>query len=491
MSENPGGRPETPRHSALPATAKRPRSHRAIALGVVFLLVSSVLLIIVSKQEPVETQATATDTASTPMLSVRRAPEAWVKVLQDISVSESADVAGALESVKQQESCVIVADGAERLVSYNPDSSYIPASTLKLIVAYAVLHASPPVEPFTTKATVDTPVAEQRVNGNLYIEGTGDPLLSTDSYVATLKTEGFAYKPTRLEDLADQIAATGVKTITGDIVGDGSAFDNQYVIPTWRPGYVASGNVGPVSGLTLNDGFVAVGSFAPSQDPAANTATVLKSLLSQRGVNVQGAARSGQANQDAAPLAEVSSVPVREVVQQMLTMSDNNTAEALLKHLATGETPATTVAGTERVKQVLTDAGFDVSSLQQTDGSGLDRNNRLSCDLIADVIQEDPTLLQISSTGGVEGTLQDRFDQADLTGRVHAKTGTLESVSGLAGEIRTGESSELIFVVLSNGGNSDAAKAREDQLVESLSKATRDVASACSLQPAESEVCNG
>ena len=81
---------------------------------------------------------------------------------------------------------------------------------------------------------------------------------------------------------------------------------------------------------------------------------MLTELLQARGVSVGGAPRSGAVPTGATEVARIESVPMTEVVGELLTTSDNNTGELLLKEmgLARGGV-GSTAAGAEVVRQTL------------------------------------------------------------------------------------------------------------------------------------------
>ena len=135
----------------------------------------------------------------------------------------------------------------------NAGRFFVPASNAKLFTTAMALTRLGPAFTFQTRVTVDQPVdASGRVAGSLRLIGGGDPNLSART---------LPYKPgpvtgnllVAYEELADQVAAHGVKRIDGDIVGD----DTWYV---WEP-YAAGWSVddprsddgAPISALTVND----------------------------------------------------------------------------------------------------------------------------------------------------------------------------------------------------------------------------------------------
>ncbi|MDP9074691.1 MAG: D-alanyl-D-alanine carboxypeptidase, partial [Actinomycetota bacterium] len=82
--------------------------------------------------------------------------------------------------------------------------------------------------------------------------------------------------------------------------------------------------------------------------------------------------------------------------------------------------------------------------LHQVDGSGLDRSDRASCQLLlAALLRSGPDgpLGQGLAVAGQTGTLEHRLVGTVAAGRLHAKTGSLEGVSALTGFMMPSDSS--------------------------------------------------
>ena len=77
----------------------------------------------------------------------------------------------------------------------------------------------------------------------------------------------------------------------------------------------------------------------------------------------------------------------------------------------------------------------------------------------------------LAISGETEGTLRHRFREADIRGRIYAKTGTINGVSTLAGYV-TGDSGKVYaFAILLNGRGGDGASHQfQDRLVRSILK---------------------
>jgi D-alanyl-D-alanine carboxypeptidase/D-alanyl-D-alanine-endopeptidase (penicillin-binding protein 4) len=114
--------------------------------------------------------------------------------------------------------------------------------------------------------------------------------------------------------------------------------------------------------------------------------------------------------------------------------------------------PGTTVAGlkviAERLRQT---AGVSAEELATVDGSGLDRSDKVTCDVMQRVVSTAPPALGAGlPVAGRSGTLFRRFLGTPAAGRVFAKTGSLEGVAALSGFVTGAANRNLSFTLLAN-----------------------------------------
>lgn len=410
----------------------------------------------------------------TPVLSVRRAP----KFLADSVASSSlrklvtSRLAGSeLEGVAER-SCFVAeilapsgAGSARPILSLQPNQPVIPASTMKILTAQAALSIIGGEEHFSTTVRSSGPAVGGIVSGDLWLVGGGDPLLETVAYTKTKR-----HRPgtaTSLDALADQVVASGLKEVRGRMIGDDRVFDDIRVLPTWKKAYVTEGEVGPIGGLIVDDNFSVVdkkGRRTAAVDVSRNGAEAFQSLLEERGVvfglEASGAARSDPSAATAAPnlVATAKSIPLTDVVGEMLRESDNTTAEVLLKHVGvrSGGDPAT-AAGAAVTGRSLAYIGVPEavrSNVRIVDGSGLDRGNRVTCSTLVGVLRGSPIdgpMVSGFAVMGEVGTLRERLKGTAAAGHVRAKTGTLNGVSALAGLADAGDGRRIRFAMVLNG----------------------------------------
>lgn len=164
----------------------------------------------------------------------------------------------------------------------------------------------------------------------------------------------------------------------------------------------------------INDGSLSGSPLKPA-NPAFAAATEFTTLLVSRGISVRDAPDIGTASSDTPIIASLESVPMREIVNEMLVNSDNNTAELLVKEIglvASGS--ATRMDGLNAIASKIAEWGLPGAGVALLDGSGLDRANYLTCNLIVQLLQrdgQDGLVTTALATAGQTGTLRDVFNR--------------------------------------------------------------------------------
>ncbi|MET0728922.1 MAG: D-alanyl-D-alanine carboxypeptidase/D-alanyl-D-alanine-endopeptidase [Acidimicrobiales bacterium] len=402
---------------------------------------------------PTAGPAVGGDRLVTPVVSVRRIPTVVAEPIADRRLRGDLE---AWAATAPAGSCAVVRDteGGE-VLDHRGDAPMVPASTLKLLTATAVLEQLGPDHRFRTVAVGPPPVGGV-VPGDLVLVGGGDPILASPAYAGRFERQPQIF--TNLETLAADLAAAGIRQVAGSVVGDESRYDGERYVAGWPARYLSQQVVGPLSGLSVNDGFVDHPTateprpLVPAPDPAVQAAGVLTGLLEARGIDVVGDPRSGGAAPGSPELAAIESEPVAQVLAQLLLESDNSTAELLVKELGRDALDPTTPGGLARVRALLDEAGVDLTGAVLADGSGLSLENRVTCDqLMAALTLPDSgalvrTLLPVA---GSSGTLTKAFLDTPLEGQLAAKTGSLNTVAALAGVVED-DDGPMTFAYLVN-----------------------------------------
>jgi len=358
-------------------------------------------------------------------------------------------------------SCAAVAVDGVPVTSLRSELSVIPASNQKLLVALAALDVLGPEYRFTTSVAVP-PIVDGVVDGDVYLIGGGDPLLTSSDY--PIEDDALpVLAPTPFDALADQLVAAGITRIRGTVIGDGTRYDDEFVIGEWAEG-VAFNDAGPYDALLANDARVR-GRSGRQDDPNSGAAREFVRLLNDRGIRVDNGWGSGSASTLAPVVATVDSAPLSDVIVEMLTTSDNNTAEMLVKEMGVVAAGAgTRAAGLDAMYRSLEAQGVPMAGVELRDGSGLSTSNRVTCDAVLSVVQlgRGGPLDAGMPIAAFSGTLADEFADTPMVGRLRAKTGTLNNlpieidppaVKALAGYVDPPEGpgrGTIEFVVIAN-----------------------------------------
>jgi D-alanyl-D-alanine carboxypeptidase/D-alanyl-D-alanine-endopeptidase (penicillin-binding protein 4) len=350
--------------------------------------------------------------------------------------------------------CVAVNGASGALVRVDTNGVFAPASTLKLLTGTAAIRRLGADHRFVTKVVADGA-------GNLVLVGGGDPLLATPGFIAGehAGTIDRDTPLTPLSRLADAIVAAGVRHVDGALVVDDHLEDAVRFLPAWKPSYAADGEIGALGALTVDRGY-APGTRRPAADPAVNAGEQLVALLAARGVTVAGGVQRGRAPADAREVAHVDSQPLSTIVEEMLTISDNYAAEELLRALAVsgGVVPGTSAAGAQVAMKELKALGVPTTGLVMLDGSGLARDDRVSCGTMLGLVdrmaqQPQGAIDRGLAVWGRTGTLANRAGADSVIGRLRAKTGSIDGAVGLVGVVDGPD--RLRFAFLANGDFSE------------------------------------
>jgi serine-type D-Ala-D-Ala carboxypeptidase/endopeptidase (penicillin-binding protein 4) len=432
---------------------------------------------------------------------------------------------------------IVDAQTGETLYQQNADRYFVPASNMKLFTTALALEKLGPEYKFHTRLETSGTISNGVLTGNVALVGRGDPNLSNRKFPYELKEEFDGPPEKVLAQLADGVVAKGVKEISGDVIGDDSYFprerypsgweiddmvweygaaissivvdDNTVsltLVPGEQPGSAVQATESPAtpdflvendvttsapdvkSDLTLTRepgaGLVVVKGTMPARgaprklvlaidEPAQHAAAVLKHLLEERGVRVDGVARARhdapKTQHDPMVLAEHVSVPLGDAIKLINKISQNLHTEMLLRTVARQSGMWATPDDLMKVPQdFYASAGVSPDDVIQSDASGLSRHDLVTPRAIVALLtfaQKQPwfdTYYNSLPVAGVDGTLEDRMKNTPAAGHIHAKTGSVEHVRTLSGFAETANGRRLIFSFLGNnqgGKNHEAADA--------------------------------
>ncbi len=139
---------------------------------------------------------------------------------------------------------IAVADGSGRPVfDRNGDRLFVPASNTKLVVTAVATLLFPPTWRYRTSVYASAPFEDSVIRGDLVLYGRGDPTLDAAA----------------LGSLADSLRARGLTRVAGDLVGDGSYFDDVPHQYSWENYDLNWEDAAPVGGLGFGANVVELG----------------------------------------------------------------------------------------------------------------------------------------------------------------------------------------------------------------------------------------
>jgi D-alanyl-D-alanine carboxypeptidase/D-alanyl-D-alanine-endopeptidase (penicillin-binding protein 4) len=236
--------------------------------------------------------------------------------------------------------------------------------------------------------------------------------------------------------------------------------------------FTVTGSI-PADGATRAD-YMAV------SEPTGLAASIFRAALARHGVRVAGKTSTGATPPGSRTLAERRSMPLRELAVPFLKLSNNMHAEILVKsagRAAYGE--GSWQAGLRAYADKFGGLGLDKDDLYFVDGSGLSRMDHVSPDQLTSLLLAAkgkpwfPAWYQALPIAGnpdrlIGGTLRNRMRGTLAENNVHAKTGSLTGVSGLAGYVTSAGGEELVFAMISNNVLGGRTKALEDAVAVRL-----------------------
>jgi D-alanyl-D-alanine carboxypeptidase/D-alanyl-D-alanine-endopeptidase (penicillin-binding protein 4) len=420
---------------------------------------------------------------------------------------------------------VVLASDGTPLFARNARVPMTPASTLKLLIAATALDEFGPARRFDSSFVALAPPVDGVIEGPLWLVGGGDPLLRSDDLrggvgalvragvrrvigglvVDTTAFSGPEQNPMwdRADLQEDYAAGTSALSLDGNVVefrvtpgavGEAARID---VVPrnpnvgyhgSIVTGYSTDLNIERVASadktLRRNDfaisGRIGAGVrqsfYLPVLGIAAYAGGAAQAMLQDRGIELAGGLRPGEAPLAAVTLWLHHSLPLGALVREMLVFSDNHTAEQLLRVVGFERARSGTERAGIRVERAyLVRTEVPTAGMNIVDGSGLSPNDRTPALVLAMVVQRatrrsaGDALLRGLPLVGVEGTVR-RHELHAALGRARAKSGHIEGVNALAGTLATRRHGRIAFAFIVNDARSDAdvVTRSEDRALDAL-----------------------
>ncbi|MBN1534683.1 MAG: D-alanyl-D-alanine carboxypeptidase/D-alanyl-D-alanine-endopeptidase [Spirochaetes bacterium] len=401
----------------------------------------------------------------------------------------------------------------EVIQSHNRDVPFIPASVTKILTILAALDILGPDFRFETSLMATGTISGGRLSGNLYLLGTGDPLITMAD----------------LMDMASRLRALGVREVTGDFCYDESGlYRTDMIDPTmdddasYNPGISALSmeyntflarwepdrkdrdlmKITIIPDMPFYDTGIAEespGKYTPFKlvrraggrerwllspekdragstrlpvhDPGIFTAHMFRKACGLHGILLKEP-RAGTTPAGARSLVVNRGRPLRQLADITLTYSTNILAELIL--LATAKRLAgrplslrESGAVVSRYLQTRVD-GIDWSGLRLENGSGLTSGNEITPSQMLGMLHyadtrdfEGRSFLSLLPASGWEWAMFDRLYAPETAFHIWAKIGAINYAVGLAGYLFTSSQRRLIFAFFITDRERRAAFERE------------------------------
>jgi D-alanyl-D-alanine carboxypeptidase/D-alanyl-D-alanine-endopeptidase (penicillin-binding protein 4) len=395
------------------------------------------------------------------------------------------------------------------LYNKNADHYFMPASNEKLFTASAALESLNENFTYKTQLFVDVSKIKNGIlNGNIYIQFSGDPSLTF----------------MQLDHLISSLSTASIHQINGNIIIDDSAFDQMAMSPgsTWDDKDFCWG--APVNAISIEHNCVKA-TIVPATNPDTKSSILLpdypQSLqfinntitrastvtdcaieikrtsttnytingciaTSTKPKNIEMAIDNPRLNIqflvvyllnknhilnsqyvefkkiEILPklLASENSPPLSILVTTMLKESDNIIANSLFKTMGAlySKDVGSFQNGSDAVRYIINKSiQLDIPNTTLVDGSGGSRYDFLTPQQIVILLQKMYSsnhafiFVHALPISGIDGTLKNRMKDPDTLGKVYAKTGTATAVSTLSGYLETQKKHKLIFSIMING----------------------------------------
>lgn len=302
-----------------------------------------------------------------------------------------------------------------------------PASNQKVITSVAALHYLGDRYRFRTDLHIKGTVSQGVLNGDVYVVGGMDPLLS----------------PADLQEMALALKEAGISSITGQTYADLTMKDDlQY---GW--GWCWDDDYGPLSALMVDGKDI----FAQAWNEA----------LTANGIDIREKEVAPQQLPSGTKRIHSSYHTISEVMTPMMKESDNIFAECMFYQIAAscGIKKAGHKLAAKRIDEMVEkQLGLRQKRHQIADGSGLSLYNYTTAETLVRMLNYAYLNESIRQTffptlpiAGVDGTLAKRMTDTPAQNNVRAKTGTVYGISSLSGYCITGFGHLLTFCIINQG----------------------------------------
>lgn len=340
------------------------------------------------------------------------------------------------------------------LATLNADQPLIPASIMKCVTSASLLKRVGKDYKYETPVYLEGRVHKGRLEGNIIVEGSGDPSLNSRSLTGA---------PDFVTEICQALMKRGVTSIAGDIIVDEKHFAGPAINPAWQSGDLPHAYGTGTHGFNFEDNASGKSSV---KNPAGVFAARLRSRLAMNGIPVDQLVIDPSHHREL--LLRHRSLPVDEIMRSCMMRSDNQFAEGLLRTLSRENGgDGSTANGAETELKYWRKHRAPVDGVKIVDGSGLSRTNRMTARFMSHLLGEmssDPWYASFFPLAGQEGTLRKFMAGTPLEGYLAMKTGSMRGIQCYAGYLLDDDyapthSIVVMFNNMSNRADSRAALA--------------------------------
>lgn len=330
---------------------------------------------------------------------------------------------------------VWIQSGLSILANYQGNVPLPAASLTKIATTLASLEKWGPDHQFDTLVSATGPVKDGVLQGDLVVSGSGDPFFVWEEAIA----------------LGNSLNQMGIRRVAGNLV-IADAFYMNYEV---NPNIAGQRLLQALNSATWSPEIVGQYSMMPPKTPKPQmaiagglkiaTAPIPKTVL----------------------LIRHKSLPLTQILKEMNIYSNNEMSEILARNLGGPQITAQIAAKS---------ADIPPAEIQMVNGSGLGVENRISPRAVCAMLTTVDRFLQphklsiddIFPVAGREhrGTMQAR----KLPLGTAIKTGTLNTVSALAGRMPTRDRGQVWFSIINGGGDVEGFRVQQDELLARLSQ---------------------
>ncbi|MEB3293807.1 MAG: D-alanyl-D-alanine carboxypeptidase [Synechococcales bacterium] len=360
----------------------------------------------------------------------------WMTLLGETDAGAEAIVRQYLSQLAAQglnvnEQSVWLQAGPVLLVNHQGQTPLSAASLTKVATSLAALQTWGPDHQFDTLIGATSPVQDGVLQGDLIVQGTGDPLFVWEEAIA----------------VGNALNRMGIRQVTGDLVLTSNFFMNFEFNP-------------------MKSGAMLKQALNSQQWQAAVTEQYasMKPQPARPQLVVNGNVRYSEQPVPMRTLLRHKSLPMIHLVKKLNVYSNNVMSEALSRLMGGAQVTAERAAAA---------SGAPLQELLLANGSGLGVENRLSSYAVTQMLgalarfahSRQMTIADLFPISGTDvGTLIDR----DIPRNAVVKTGTLNEVSALAGVLPTRDRGLIWFSIINRGTNIEGLRAQQDVLLHQL-----------------------